>query len=185
MLATPCAAVSYSRPVSTGLIYRSEEGAKNLGTFSHEFCQTRCSGHALQSASKAAEVTRIFHTLALGLAAVRNANLTISGFIRRPDFRNDSIGMKEPDCSDDTGLVECPARFPVELIQTVQSGLIRRGFHIFGREELRLVCRGTSDALKKLRRIYQFAARCDAECEVRLDFFAARFLPKGGQMDSH
>src|SRR4030095_7597435 len=65
-----------ARAVFPDLIDRSEEGAKNLA----QSFQRRCSRHALP-ARKGASVTRIIHTLVLGLAAVRNANLTISGFI--------------------------------------------------------------------------------------------------------
>ena len=73
---------------------------------------------------------------------------------------------------------ETPVHFPKRLLKEVKLGLNRRGFHVLGRAELRRICGLDGSGSEKLRRVHLFATQCDAQCEIGLDFAAARFLPR-------
>jgi hypothetical protein len=69
-------------------------------------------------------------------------------------------------------------QFPKELLKQVKAGLNQRGFHVLERNALQQICRFGISGSEKLQLVHQFATQCGAECEIGLDFAAARFLPK-------
>ncbi len=64
----------------------------------------------------------------------------------------------------------------IELIQTVQEGIARRGFHILSKDELRLLCPSGNNRRSWLRQIEHFATACGACCETDGQMKSARFL---------
>jgi hypothetical protein len=85
---------------------------------------------------------------------------------------------KQPFGCENEGVKEAPVHFPKRLLKDVRTGLSQRGFHVLGRDELYEICGIGRSGSEKLHRVHLFATQCDAQCEIGLDFAAARLLPK-------